>query len=241
MIADKSIAILSLEQALRRHMSKEAVRDWVRDFSLPYRELMAFYRCAIMEVETKFKVMDEEFSILHDNNPIESIHSRLKSPESIVEKLLRNQYPLSVDSIEQNLNDVAGVRVVCSFISDVYMLADALLKQDDVTLIARKDYIKNPKPNGYRSLHLIISTPIFLHDQKRMMRVEVQIRTLSMNVWASTEHKIRYKKEQENPDRETGEELLKCAELGAELDERLERIRQKTAGDAYRVVYEENL
>jgi len=229
MITEHTGALLPLEQALRRHMSQERVREWVRDYSLPYRELMAFYRCALMEVETKFRVLNEEFSLLHDSNPIEAIQSRLKSPESIVEKMLRNHFPLSVQGIEENLNDVAGIRIVCSFISDVYMLADAFLKQDDVTLITKKDYIESPKDNGYRSLHLIVSVPIFLHDEKKMMRVEVQIRTLAMNVWASSEHKIRYKKDDAVLSPHIGEELLRCAELGAELDGRLERIRKQTS------------
>ena len=126
--------------------------------------------------------------------PSETIKTRLKSPESIMEKLSRRGYPMTVESIEQNLNDIAGVRVICSHPSDIYKLSDALLRQDDITLIERKDYIANPKPNGYRSLHLIVETPIFLHDQKRLMRVEVQFRTISMDWWASLEHKIRYKK-----------------------------------------------
>ena len=128
------------------------------------------------------------------SNPIEGIKTRLKSLESVIEKLSRKQLPLSIESIEQNINDIAGVRVVCSYQSDIYMLADAFLRQDDIVLIQRKDYIQNPKPNGYRSLHLIVETPIYLHNQKKPMKVEVQFRTISMDWWASLEHKIRYKK-----------------------------------------------
>ena len=166
----------------------------VRDALEKFRRLMSYYRCAIMEVETKFRVLDEQFSSRHERNPIDTIKTRLKSPESILEKLERRGYEKSISSIERNLNDVAGVRVICPFKDDIYMLADCLLQQDDVRLIVAKDYIKNPKPNGYRSLHLIIETPIFLQDGRRNMRVEVQLRTIAMEFWANLEHKLRYKK-----------------------------------------------
>ena len=180
-----------LEQLLLPHFSKSDVQERIHAYAHPYRELIAYYRCAMMHVETKFNILDEELSLEYDRNPIESIKTRLKSLESIVDKAIRKQVPLTVESIEQNLNDVAGVRVICSHPSDIYTLADAFLKQDDITLIEKKDYIANPKPNGYRSLHLIVETPIFLHDKKKMMKVEVQFRTISMDWWASLEHKIR--------------------------------------------------
>ena len=203
----------------------DKLRTMVQDRIYPYRELMAYYNCAMMEVATKFNVLNEELSLQYDRNPIESIKTRLKSPESIAEKLQRRGFPLTVESIEENLNDIAGVRVICSFPSDIYQLADAFLKQDDITLLQRKDYIAAPKPNGYRSLHLIVETPIFLHDQKRMMRVEVQFRTISMDWWASLEHRIRYKKDLQM---EEGlhRELYECAEQSAELDRRMERIHR---------------
>ena len=169
--------------------------DKIEDNMMPLKRLMAYYRCAIMEVETKFNVLNEEFSLEYDRNPIETIKTRLKSTESIIKKLVRRNFPLTVDSIEANLNDIAGVRVVCSFLEDIYLLADCLLQQDDVKLIQVKDYIKNPKPNGYRSLHLIIEIPIFLKDEKKDMRVEVQLRTIAMDFWASLDHKLSYKKD----------------------------------------------
>lgn len=219
-----------LEQVLLARLSRGEVKEWIQNYSQPYRELMSYYRCALMEVETKFNVLDEELSLQYDRNPIETIKTRLKSPESIVEKLQRRGYPLTVASIEENLNDIAGVRVICSHPSDIYRLADALLHQDDITLLARKDYIKTPKPNGYRSLHLIVETPIFLHDHKKLMKVEVQFRTISMDWWASLEHKIRYKKDL--PELEHVErELYECAEISAQLDERMERL-QKIASEA---------
>ena len=216
-----------LKHALMSRLNNSELKNWARDYAMPYKELMAYYRCAMMEVETKFNVLNEELSLLYDRNPIETIKARLKSPESIVDKAVRKNIPLTVDSIEKNLHDIAGLRIICSFPSDIYMLADALLRQDDVTLIERKDYIQNPKPNGYRSLHLIIETPIFLHNQTRMMKVEVQFRTIAMDWWASLEHKIRYKKDLKN-DEAIARELFSCAEMGAELDQRMERIH-KTA------------
>ena len=153
--------------------------------------------------------------------------TRLKSLFSIREKLSSRGKELSVESIEENLNDIAGVRVVCSFTDDVYTLRDALLKQDDITLICEKDYIKNPKPNGYRSLHLIISVPIFLEHEKKSMKVEIQLRTIAMDTWASLEHQIRYKKDFEFS-QSMAEELLRCADLSAELDARMDALRNLT-------------
>ena len=139
-----------LEQVLLSRFSHGEVQQWVQKYFQPYRELMSYYRCAIMEVETKFNVLNEELSLQYDRNPIETIKTRLKSPESIMEKLSRRGYPLTVESIEKNLNDIAGVRVICSHPADIYKLSEAFLRQDDITLLERKDYIANPKPNGYR-------------------------------------------------------------------------------------------
>lgn len=195
-----------------------------------YEKLMAYYRCAMMEVETKLNVLNEEFSLRFDRNPINSIKVRLKKPQSIKEKLERRGLPITLESIEDGLNDVAGVRVVCSFPDDVYMLAEALLKQDDITLIEQKDYIKKPKANGYRSLHLIITVPIFLAHEKRIMKVEVQLRTIAMDMWASLEHQLRYKKNVSFSD-EMAKELQLCAGLSAELDERMDALRELTQID----------
>lgn len=194
---------------------------------LAFNTLMAYYRCAMMEVETKLNVLNEEFSLHYDRNPINGMKSRLKSLFSIREKLLGRGLELSVESIEENLNDIAGVRVVCSFTDDVYTLRDALLKQDDITLICEKDYIKNPKPNGYRSLHLIISVPIFLEHEKKSMKVEIQLRTIAMDTWASLEHQLRYKKDIEFSE-EMAQELLHCANISAELDTRMDALRSLT-------------
>ena len=203
----------------------------VRDALEKFRRLMSYYRCAIMEVETKFRVLDEQFSSRHERNQIDTIKTRLKSPESILEKLERRGYEKSISSIERNLNDVAGVRVICPFKDDIYMLADCLLQQDDVRLIVAKDYIKNPKPNGYRSLHLIIETPIFLQDGRRNMRVEVQLRTIAMEFWANLEHKLRYKKNlPEELAQSMAKRLYACAESSAHLDEEMGFIRTVLEG-----------
>ena len=161
----------------------------------PFDLLMSYYECAIMEVETKFRVLNHELSLEYDNNPIESIKTRVKSYDSILKKIRRKNIPLNLRAIEDNLKDIAGVRVICSFPDDIYKLAESFLKQDDITLIERKDYIKNPKPSGYRSLHLIVQVPIFLQNEKKMVNVEVQFRTIAMDFWASLDHKMRYKKE----------------------------------------------
>ncbi len=190
-----------------------------------YEKLMAYYRCAIMEVATKFNVLNEEFSLRYDRNPINSIKSRLKQLTSIKDKLEKKNLPFTLDSIEENLCDVAGIRVVCSFPEDVYMLANALLKQDDITLLSKKDYIANPKANGYRSLHLIVTVPIFLAHEKRIMKVEIQLRTIAMDCWASLEHQLRYKKDIVFTE-DMADELQKCAQLSADLDKRMDALRR---------------
>lgn len=213
------------ERKIASLLSKGAVAK-IGEYFEKVQLLMSYYRCAILEVETKFKVLDEQFSLLHERNPIEDIESRLKSPESIFEKLKRKNLPITIDSIENGLFDVAGVRVICSFTDDIYMLADCLINQDDIKLIKMKDYIKNPKPNGYRSLHLIVEVPIFLQDGKKYMKVEVQLRTIAMECWANLEHKLRYKKDLSKKTADlTAKELSECAKLSAELDEKMQRAR----------------
>ena len=205
------------------------VQDVLRTFTTRYKELMAYYRCAMMEVETKFRVLSENFSLEDDRNPIEAIKTRMKSPESIRNKLERRGLPLTFESIEENLNDVAGVRVICGFPGDIYRLAEAFISQDDVTLIEKKDYIENPKRNGYRSLHLIVTVPIYLHDEKKLMRVEVQFRTIALDWWASLEHQIRYKKEVSVTQSDV-KNLRDCAEQAALLDYRMEQLYKSIQG-----------
>ena len=209
----------------KEDMTNLELFETMQEKGLKLQKLMSYYRCAIMEIETKFKVLNEEYSVQHDRNPINSIQSRLKKFPSIVEKLERKELEFSAESIEENLNDIAGIRVICSFEEDVYTLADALLRQDDITLIRKKDYIKNPKPNGYRSLHLIVSVPIFLGNEKRIMKVEIQLRTIAMDCWASLEHQLRYKKNNKSSE-EIEEELIECAKLSFDLDEKMDRPRE---------------
>ena len=216
------------KKIFRKKIINEDLLDEIQKNMMPMTELMAYYHCAIMEVETKFNVLDEQFSLQYDRNPIESIKSRLKSHDSIIKKLNDRNLPFSVDTIRENIRDVAGIRVICSFPEDIYMVADCLLNQDDVKLIEKKDYIKNPKKSGYRSLHLIIEVPIFLKNEKRSMMVEVQLRTIAMDFWASLEHKLRYKKNIDIEEIEViGKELFECSEISAALDKRMEEIRNR--------------
>lgn len=197
-----------------------------KDGILRFRRTIMQYECAMLEIKTKLDVLNTELSLQKSRNPFETIKCRIKSPESILEKMKRNNIPLTVEDMEKNLNDIAGIRVICSFPDDIYMLADCLLAQDDIRLVARKDYIKKPKPNGYRSLHLIVEVPIFLTDEKKPMRVEVQFRTIAMDFWASLEHKMKYKKHIAKAE-SISNELFYCAELIAQLDGRMQQIREK--------------
>lgn len=192
----------------------------------PFNILMMEFNSAIIEVETKLKVLNAEFSHQYNRNPFESIKSRLKSPESIYEKLERKGFPVTLESIRENLTDVAGVRVICSFPDDIYRLAELFAKQDDIVVIKRKDYIKNPKSNGYRSLHLILDVPIFLSHGKKYMKVEIQFRTIAMDFWASLEHKLKYKKDVNDTD-EIVRQLKECADSIEKLDQQMQQIRNK--------------
>lgn len=192
----------------------------------PFNRLMMEYRAAIMEVETRLKVLNEEFSQVYNRNPFESIKSRLKTPTSIYAKMAYKGYPVTVENIREHLTDVAGLRVICSFPDDIYRLADLLVKQDDFILLRKKDYISNPKDNGYRSLHLILSVPIFLSNEKKYMKAEVQFRTIAMDFWASLEHKLKYKKDVENTE-EIERQLRACADSIEALDYQMQDIRDK--------------
>jgi putative GTP pyrophosphokinase len=198
----------------------------------PVYSMLMNYECAVMEVETKFNVLNNRLSLQGEHNPIESIKSRVKSLDSIIRKLEKRGLPITPESAEENLHDIAGVRVVCSFVDDIYKIEECFLAQGDVTLVTRKDYIREPKPGGYRSLHLIIKTPIYTENGKKEMFVEIQMRTIAMDFWASLDHKLMYKKDI-NP--ETAEELAKeleeCAETSAKLDEKMLRIRDRISGN----------
>ena len=208
------------------NFNEEMFLNIIQESIAPAEEFFAEYACAIMEVETKFKVLNEMFSLKYDGNPIESITSRVKGYDSIIRKVIKKNIPRNLASIEENIHDIAGVRVICSFVDDIYRLANCLLQQDDVTLISQKDYIKNPKPSGYRSLHLIISVPIYLENEKKDVKVEVQLRTIAMDFWASLEHKLKYKKNLPEEKKDMlSQELIDCANESAELDRRMQTVR----------------
>lgn len=196
------------------------------DMTSKFRELLMMYECAVREVKTKLEVLNDDLSVRHKRNPIEQIDSRIKKPESIFEKLNRKGLPITLSSISENLNDVAGVRVICSFTDDIYNVARMLAKQDDITLIRVKDYIKNPKPNGYRSYHMIVEIPVFFSDEKRNLRVEVQLRTKAQDFWASLEHQLKYKSD--SPERQDiADELFECAQTLAAADEKMLDLRRR--------------
>lgn len=191
-----------------------------------FQEMMMRYQCAILEVETKLQVLNNDMSVRHNRNPIEFIKSRIKKPVSIVEKLKRRGLDINIDNMINELNDVAGIRVICSFIDDIYEVAEMLARQDDIKVVEIKDYIKNPKPTGYRSYHMIIEIPVFFSDTTMNMRVEVQIRTIAMDFWASLEHDLKYKNEGGNTE-EIARELYECARTINETDIRMQQIRDK--------------
>lgn len=194
-----------------------------------FEELMMKYECGIREVRTKLEILDREFSVRYKRNPIASIESRVKSPMSIYRKLKKEGLEVNVHNIVRNLNDVAGIRVICNFIDDIYDVVRMLSRQDDLKVISIKDYIRNPKDNGYRSYHMIVEVPVFFSRTKQMVRVEIQIRTIAMNFWASLEHQIRYKKDLGDGKeiREITEELKAAADTIAETDRRMQDIKKK--------------
>ncbi|MBQ7093668.1 MAG: GTP pyrophosphokinase family protein [Clostridia bacterium] len=198
----------------------------ILDKTRPFSELMMHYSSAMLEIQTKLEVLNAEMALHSSRNPFESIKCRLKSPLSIVGKMKRKGLPATVEAIENNIYDIAGVRVICSFPSDIYRLAESLMAQDDIKVFKIKDYIKNPKPNGYRSLHLILEIPIFLSTEKKYVKVEVQFRTIAMDFWASLEHKLKYKKEIDEAE-DIAAELKQCADEISCLDNAMQSIRDK--------------
>lgn len=196
------------------------------DEILNYKEMMMEYSCAIKEIRTKLEVLDTEFAIRFSRNPISSIQTRLKSQTSILEKLSRKNITVTRENVENELNDIAGLRVICAYIDDIYRIADALAKQDDIEILRVKDYIKNPKENGYRSLHLIVAVPVFLSETKKIIKAEVQIRTIAMDFWASLEHGIKYKQHISQA-ADIIAQLKECADTIAETDQKMLQIRMQ--------------
>lgn len=190
-----------------------------------WETVMFLYNSAIKEVGTKLEILNDEFVHIHKYNPIEYIKSRIKTPESIVKKLKRNGYESSIQNMVNYVKDIAGIRLVCSFTSDIYQLAEMIGRQNDLTVLSVKDYIKNPKPSGYKSFHMIVTVPIFLSDRVVDTKVEIQIRTIAMDFWASLEHKIYYKFEGNAPDY-ISRDLQACAEIVSNLDAKMLQLNE---------------
>ena len=207
---------------MEQHFQIEQLKKFRHDITL----FMLTYKFALEEMETKVNILKEEFETLHDYSPIEHTNSRLKSPESIMNKMFRKSNDMNFSSIKDNIKDIAGLRITCSFISDIYRVSEMLQNQKDLITLEVKDYIKNPKPNGYRSLHLLIEVPVFLSDRQENVCVEVQIRTIAMDFWASLEHKIFYKYNQSVPE-SLLMELKNAAESANALDLQMERLHHE--------------
>ena len=198
-------------------------------FQQQYREMMQLYSAAVREVRTKVEILDEEFRTRYAHNPIHHIDSRLKSPQSMMKKLARKGLPQTLEAAEANLNDIAGVRIVCNYMDDIYRIAELLQRQRDVEFVHRRDYIENPKESGYRSLHLVIRIPVFLSSHTELVPVEIQIRTIAMDFWASLEHQLRYKSNHETT-QQLRRRLQHCAEASAALDREMQDIYREING-----------
>lgn len=206
----------------------------VQDVMLESRKIKLLYRSALKEIGTKLEILNDEFKLVHQYNPIEHIESRLKTDESITRKLIRKGKEITVENIQKYIDDIAGVRVICSFTPDIYRIVDMISSQDDIEVLKTKDYMLNPKVNGYRSYHLIVRVPIFLSDRVVPTKVEIQIRTVAMDFWASLEHKIYYKYEGNTPEY-IKKELKECADLVTFLDSKMLAINEEV-----RSIREEN-
>ena len=204
-----------------KYQNSEMVQN-LREFLL----MRQLYDAGIREIRTKLEILDEEFRLRYDHNPIHHMETRLKTVRSILDKLERRGLPATLASIRENITDVAGIRVICYYVNDIYRMAELLLTQDDITPIKTRNYIVHPKENGYRSLHLVVSVPIFLSEKRELVPVEIQIRTIAMDFWASLDHEMRYKREEDVP-ASLRAELRECAEAAAALDERMQTIHQR--------------
>lgn len=218
----QAIDNFKLANSLQELQSSQALLELIAGLE----QEMALYQSGIQEVRTKLEILQRDARFGEGHNPIDSIKSRIKSPMSIIEKMYRKGFPISLSSMRENLNDVAGIRVICPFIEDIYTVARMLTRQDDLVVMKEKDYIKNPKPNGYRSYHLVLQVPVFLSDRTEPVRVEVQLRTIAMDFWASLEHQIHYKTSCEVPD-SVVDELRECAEIIAHTDERMQGLSKQ--------------
>ncbi len=206
---------------LRPDMSEEEV-EFLRASATRLREIMQKYRAALREMVVRFEILDQDLNLKKNRTPIHHIESRLKSPESIIEKIGRYGKERTLENIEKYIMDIAGVRVICSYISDVYNLLDLLQRQDDLEIVTVKDYIANPKPNGYRSLHVIVRIPVYFLDAKQMVPVEIQLRTVAMDFWASLEHDLKYKAVREIEGIDAYGELKDCSRIIEDVEDRMQ-------------------
>ncbi|MCM1189690.1 MAG: GTP pyrophosphokinase family protein [bacterium] len=191
-----------------------------------WKEVTITYNAALRQMETRMEILNDEFQHVHQYNPIEHIKARIKTPESIVKKLKRNGYESTIDNMVKYINDIAGIRIICSFTSDIYRIADMISEQRDIKVITVKDYITFPKASGYKSYHMIVTVPVYLSDRTVDTKVEIQIRTVAMDFWASLEHKIHYKFEGDAPEH-IRNELVECAKLVADLDARMLSLNEE--------------
>ncbi len=193
------------------------------DLSVQYQQMLFFYEAGIQQLTAKLQILNREFQCFYERNPIENIKSRVKAPESIIAKMQKKGLPLTTNCMLDNIYDIAGVRVICSFVSDVYQIARMLMNQSDIELIRQKDYIRYPKENGYRSLHLVVKVTVNFAEQERQVPVEIQLRTIAMDFWASTDHQLRYKKNLEFTD-QMQEQLLECAKAMEKADKQMQEL-----------------
>ncbi len=191
-----------------------------------WKEVQLIYNSALKQISTKLEILNDEFQHVHRYNPIEHIKSRIKTPESIVKKLKKNGYESTIDNMVKYVNDIAGIRVICSFTSDIYQIAEMITNQSDIKVISVKDYIVNPKPSGYKSYHMLVTVPVYLSDRIADTKVEIQIRTVAMDFWASLEHKIHYKFEGNAPEH-IKEQLVECAQMVSALDARMLSLNEE--------------
>ena len=217
---------MELTDFLEMDMLGEHDAEKLMESAMQLQQIMLLYEAGIREIKTKLDILSDESNISGKPSPIDSIKSRIKSPRSIIKKLKRRGFPISLQSMMDNLNDIGGIRVICPFIQDIYTVADMLMRQSDLTLIEKKDYIANPKPNGYRSLHLILEVPIFLSEATKPVRIELQLRTIAMDFWASLEHQLRYKSDVQVPPH-ISDDLKECADVIAATDEEMQRIAKE--------------
>ena len=191
-----------------------------------WQEVMLVYNAALKQINTKLEILNDEFQHVHQYNPIEHIKSRIKTPESIVKKLRRHGYESTIENMVKYVNDIAGIRIICSFSSDIYQIAEMIRQQNDIHVVAVKDYIRKPKASGYKSYHMLVTVPVFLSDRTKDVKVEIQIRTVAMDFWASLEHKINYKFEGNAPE-QVKQGLIECAHMVSELDSRMEGLNEE--------------